>query len=170
MVWNHRVLRKPHPNGTVTYHIHEVYYEDDGCIVGWTEEPVTPMDHELHGVRETIRVMGHAVRRPVLEEVATSEGRALVSDESDDAINAGHYWEFLDRAYVAREYIEQFLGSHPVLGKEDGLRAAYSKAAEALAELYQLAGTLYCRAVRTMTCSWGMPLRMDRRLVDLTAA
>ena len=144
MVWNHRVLRKRQASDMVTYHIHEVSYEDDGSIVGWSE-PVVPMDRELHGLRETIRVMGHAVRRPVLEEVATDEGPALVPDERDDAINAGHHWEFLDRAYLAGEFLEQFLGSHPVLGKEDGLRAAYSKAAEALAELYLVAGSYVAR-------------------------
>ena len=64
-------------------------------------------------------------------------------DAADDgAVNDGHYWEFLDRAYVAGAYVDQFLGGHPVLKKEAALRAAYERAEEALAELYVRAGRL----------------------------
>lgn len=46
------------------------------------------------------------------------------------------------RAFVASEYIYQFLGSHPLIKKEEKLKHLYEKAALALAELYQDAGRL----------------------------
>lgn len=36
------------------------------------------------------------VRRPILEEKETDEGSTLIPDDTDDAINDGHYFELLD--------------------------------------------------------------------------
>ena len=36
--WNYRVIHKYHEeNDTLTYHIQEVYYDENGSIEGWTE-------------------------------------------------------------------------------------------------------------------------------------
>ena len=140
--WNYRVLRKRHADGSATYHVHEVYYGDDGEIKGWIEEPDAPVSQEVAGLREVINMMRQAFRRPILEIRGTDEDQDLVPDETDDTINAGHYFEFMDRASVAGDYLDQFLGNHPVLRKEEEegtLRAAYERAEEALAELYQRA-------------------------------
>jgi len=66
----------------------------------------------------------------------------LITDEADSPINEGHYYEFMDRASVAVDYVYQFLGSHPLLKKEARLRELYERAEEALAELYQEVGQL----------------------------
>ena len=141
--WNYRVIRKHHSEtDSETYHVHEVYYRDDGNIEGWTQESVTPMGETAEELREDIRYFLHAFRRPILEEKETDEGSTLISDHTGDAINDGHYFELMDRASVALDYIYQFIGSHPLIRKERTLQGMYEKAEEALAELYQQAGRL----------------------------
>jgi len=141
--WNYRVIRKPTPDtDSVVYQIHEVYYREDGTIEGWTAEPVTPLGESVEELREDIRYFLHAFRRPVLEEKAASGTELLLEDSHDTLINEGHYFEFMDRAAVAVDYIYQFLGSHPLIKQETTLRVLYEKAEAALAELYQEAGKL----------------------------
>ena len=141
--WNYRVVRKHHPEpDSVTYHVHEVYYRDDGGIEGWTQESVAPMGETAGELREDIRYFLHAFRRPILQAKEIDEEATLVSDITDDAINDGHYFELMDRASIALDYVYQFLGSHPLMRKDKTLQGMYEKAEEALAELYQWAGRL----------------------------
>ena len=141
--WNHRVIRNHHnETDSVTYQVHEVYYHENGAIEGWTEKPVTPMGETAEELREDIRYFLHAFRRPILEEKETDEGSTLIPDDTDDAINDGHYFELMDRASVALNYIYQFLGSHPLVRKDKTLQEIYEKAEESLADLYQQAGRL----------------------------
>lgn len=100
------------------------------------------MGETAEELREDIRYFLHAFRRPILEEKETVEGSTLVSDDANEAINDGHYFELMDRASVALDYVYQFLGSHPLMKKEKTLQEVYEKAEEALAELYQRAGRL----------------------------
>ena len=143
MSWNYRVIRKRHAEtDTVTYQIHEVYYGEDREIEHWTNDPVEPLGETVAELREDIRCFLHAFRHQILEEKATGDGPALATDDSDSPINDGHYFELLDRASVAVDYVSQFVGSHPLLKREQSLRETYERAGEALAELYQLAGKL----------------------------
>ena len=143
MSWNYRVIRKRHTKAdTVTYYIHEVYYGEDQEIERWTRDPVEPLGETATELREDIRYFLQAFRFPILEEKATADGPTLVPDDSENAINDGHYFELMDRASVAVDYGDQFVGSHPVVRKERSLRETYERAEEALAELYQLAGGL----------------------------
>jgi len=137
--WDYRVVRKHYPESdAVSYQIHEVYYTDDSRIEHWTEEPVQPLGETAEELREDIRFFLQAFRHPILE---WKEG-SLITDEADSPINEGHYYEFMDRASVAVDYVYQFLGSHPLLKKEARLRELYERAEEALAELYQEVGQL----------------------------
>ena len=141
--WNYRVIRKHHTEvDSVTYHVHEVYYQEDGSIESWTQEPVVPMGETAEKLREDIRYFLHAFRCPILEVKETDKGSTLFPDDTDDVINDGHYFELMDRASVALDYIYQFLGSHPLIRKDRALQDMYKKAEEALTELYQQAGRL----------------------------
>jgi len=66
----------------------------------------------------------------------------LVPDEEATEVNQGHYTEFLDRSWVAVDYIYQFLGCHPFLRKQKKLQDIYIKEEKALCDLYQAAGKL----------------------------
>lgn len=141
-MWNYRVIRKRHADDSVTFHIHEVYYRDNGTIQSWTEKPVTPMGEDVAELREDIRHFSHAFRHPVLEERENHGHPTLRPDETDDVTNDGHCFELMDRASVALDYIYRSIGSHPLMRKHGRLRETYEKAAEALAELHQQAGRL----------------------------
>jgi len=141
--WNYRIIEKYHKEtDTSTYHIHEVYYSDDGIIESWTESAVEPMGETADELREDIRFFMKAFRKPVLKEEMANEKPVLVPQNDIQEINAGHYFELMDRAGVAVDYIYQFLGCHPIIRKESKLRKVYEQAEEALAELYQEAGRL----------------------------
>ena len=137
--WNYRIIKKKIPeHNENSYQIHEVHYEDDGSICGWTKNPISPYGTSQGELREDIRYQLSAFRKPILTEA--NEDGSLVSDEEESEINSGHYFEALDRASVALDYLYEFVGSHPVVRKHEGAKKLYDKAEEALAELYQLLG------------------------------
>lgn len=142
MTWNYRVVRKRYPDGSVTYHIWKLYYGDDGTIERADDEPERLISQEVAELREHVGLLSHAFRHPVLEEREVHGEPALVPDSMDETINVGHYFELMDRAYVANNYLHQFLGCHPVLRNEKKLRAAYDRAEEALADIYLHVGGL----------------------------
>jgi len=142
MTWNYRIIKKTFAdNDAAQYEIHEVYYEGNS-ISGWTQNSVNPSGASVAELREDIRYFLQAFKRPVLEEKIIDEKDVLIENDDCLEINDGHYFEFMDRAFVASEYIYQFLGSHPLIRKEEKLKHFYEKAALALAELYQEAGRL----------------------------
>jgi hypothetical protein len=82
----------------------------------------------------------NAFRKPILKE--NQEFDTLEPDEEEPAMNEGHYFEAMDRASVAIDYLYQFIGSHPVLKKHKEARQIYEQAEEKLGELYQELGKL----------------------------
>lgn len=142
MTWNYRVLRVGDESGGCVYRIHEVYYDEDGSIDGWTVDPVQPLGESLSELREDIRYFLGAFRKPALEEAQEGGKPVLRPSEEDQDINQGHYFELMDRASVALDHCYQFVGSHPVTRKNETLRELYEKAEEALYRVYQEAGRL----------------------------
>ncbi len=141
--WNHRVVHRYHEeNDTHTYHIHEVYYDENGSIEGWTESAIEPFGETPSELREDIRHFIKAFQKPILIAKIKDGKEILVPDEEAPNLNQGHYSEFLDRSWVAIDYIYQFLGCHPLLRKEKRLQDIYFKAERALSDLYQEAGKL----------------------------
>jgi len=141
--WNHRIIHKHHEQTDEhTYHVHEVYYDDSGNIDKWTISPVTPMGETPYELREDIRYFIKAFQKPVLIETKQNGKDILVPDSEKPDVNDGHYFELLDRTWVAIDYIYQFLGSHPVMTKEERLKKIYLKAEKNLSELYQEIGKL----------------------------
>jgi hypothetical protein len=54
-------------------------------------------------------------------------------------LDSGHYFELLDRTYVASSYLRMVLGEHPVLAQNPDLMVLYEAAQDRLQELYQAA-------------------------------
>jgi hypothetical protein len=140
--WNYRVLRTEHESGDVLFRIHEVHYDDDGVICSWTEDPVLPCGESTGELREDIRYFLAAFRKPVLEEAEECGKPVLGPAYPEEEVNAGHYFELMDRASVALDHCREFVGSHPLARRNDRLRALYERAEEALCELYQEAARL----------------------------
>lgn len=76
--WNNRVMQTE-LDGEFTYAIHEVYYDGDEVVTGWTENPVSPHGYfsEEDGVDDDILDdIGRFVRAttmPVLDWVTGLE-------------------------------------------------------------------------------------------------
>lgn len=139
--WNYRII-KTIEQGQPLYRIHEVYYNDNGKIEGWTEEPMLPYGESLDELREDIHYFLQAFREPILKLEERNDKEELIEIKEESPLNPGHYFEFLDRTFVAMEYVYQFLGCHPVLRKETKLREIYQQVEELFAKLYQEAGQL----------------------------
>lgn len=62
MTWNYRVMKRKNEKGEYDFGIYEVFYDDNGKVVSWTQESMTPvcssedgLDHELNLMRETLK-------------------------------------------------------------------------------------------------------------------
>ena len=53
MGWNYRVIRhSDEKTKSFWFHIHEVYYSDDGEIEGWTQNPKIPVGESAEDLKE----------------------------------------------------------------------------------------------------------------------
>jgi hypothetical protein len=71
MGWNYRVMKHikgdgAPPHGETFYAIHEVYYNDDGTVRGWTEKKVSPCGETPKEFLGSLMLYQGAVIKPVL--------------------------------------------------------------------------------------------------------
>lgn len=66
MSWNHRVVKRTHPNGDVSFGIHEVYYDDDGKVTGYTKEPIGIVEDTEEDLYTTLNRLIDAAGKDVL--------------------------------------------------------------------------------------------------------
>ena len=66
MTWNHRVIKLTYDEETL-YGIYEVFYNKDGTVMAYTENPVVAEDESLEDLEQTLKWMRKALRKPVLE-------------------------------------------------------------------------------------------------------
>ena len=64
--WNHRVVRKAHPRGEVSYGIHEVFYNKDGSVYAYTKEPVEVSCESIDDLHEYVGWMQACLTKPIL--------------------------------------------------------------------------------------------------------
>jgi hypothetical protein len=73
MSWNHRITRRSVPAGDGSedtehvYEIREVYYDDEGKVKGWTEEPVAPHGESVRDLLDDLAIMGRVATRPIFD-------------------------------------------------------------------------------------------------------
>jgi hypothetical protein len=65
--WNYRVIAQEDPEfGEVVYGIHEVFYDDEGSIDGWTKAPVPFLADSKVGLLDALAKAGAAAAGSVL--------------------------------------------------------------------------------------------------------
>jgi hypothetical protein len=65
MNWNYRLIDLSHENGGEPWvELHEVFYEDDGSLMGYTD--ATPGSEDVATLRQTLEWMLLALDKPVL--------------------------------------------------------------------------------------------------------
>ena len=86
--WNHRVMRRTYISGGVEEvidSIHEVYYDDNSAVKGWTDDACTPSfypneDDDQTGILDDIKRFERATTMPILDYETGKE----ITDESID--------------------------------------------------------------------------------------
>lgn len=66
MVWDYRVIKNEDENES-WYQIHEVYYHKDGKIKCISKDPMNPFGNTMHELKQDMRYMRLACRRPYLK-------------------------------------------------------------------------------------------------------
>ena len=64
MYWNHRIIE--HNEVEFYEAIHEVYYEDDGTIDGWSANPVEVTKYDMESWSDVMGKLQEALKKPVL--------------------------------------------------------------------------------------------------------
>ena len=64
--WNYRVMKRRNGLGGYEYGIYEVYYDDNGNIEGWTEDPMTPTGSSEDDLRDELEIMKAALNNETL--------------------------------------------------------------------------------------------------------
>lgn len=82
--WNYRVFREE--NGD--YVIREVFYDEEGCIVGCTEDTVEPFGRSLEELARDIEWFKEALEMPALTLAdVPCESRRMRKEEKSDNIS-----------------------------------------------------------------------------------
>ncbi len=77
--WNHRVVKRHDKKAKITtFQIHEIYYNDNNEIEGWTESPVEPMGESMAELKKDLQHFFEALEKPVLEEKIKNGQEVLV--------------------------------------------------------------------------------------------
>jgi hypothetical protein len=66
--WNHRVVKKVFESGEEQYSVREVFYNDNGDICAYTEDPIDLACESLDGLREYIQWCLNCLDKPILED------------------------------------------------------------------------------------------------------
>ncbi len=74
-MWNYRLVRRTHQDGSRTYAIHEAYYDDRGRVQAVTKDPVEVFGESVREARRDHAMMAEAFAAPVLPmEKVTKKG------------------------------------------------------------------------------------------------
>jgi hypothetical protein len=52
---------------SIYYGIHEVYYDEDGKVKGWTEEPIRVIEESLDDLKVTLQRLIESFDNPVID-------------------------------------------------------------------------------------------------------
>ena len=63
MSWNYRIMK--YEDGSLG--IHEVFYDEEGDVQGWTENAVSVYGEDIHELESSYDLMMQAFSKPILE-------------------------------------------------------------------------------------------------------
>lgn len=65
--WNYRIMKRYSEQGEYEYGIHEVFYDDEGKEVNYTESSLTPVCGSVEALKAEMLIMMRAFDEEVLE-------------------------------------------------------------------------------------------------------
>lgn len=136
MSWNYRIFRHSPRGQEDTYALHEAYYEKgpDGKVEGWTQDSICGHFESVEELISSLELMlkdAKRTRDDILEYQA--------EEDLDNSLNPGHYLEMVDRAHMAREYMNSAFEGHPAIDAHKSLRNWYKSVQTSLGALYDSA-------------------------------
>ncbi len=69
MRWDYRVLKSTNLDGTNTFAIHSINYDDNGQVTSVSPDPVYPEGDSMDALRSQVETYLSAFDKPVLEEL-----------------------------------------------------------------------------------------------------
>lgn len=67
MTWNHRVFEVKHKDETY-FELREVYYDEQGKVIGYTQEGASPLGEDMDELRQDLGRMLLALDKPILKD------------------------------------------------------------------------------------------------------
>lgn len=75
MSWNYRVIKTDHEEPVFV--IHEVYYDENGLVKSWSEDPMHPLGESPEELKQDVKLMQAALDRPAINAVDLETGKKL---------------------------------------------------------------------------------------------
>lgn len=66
MSWNYRVMKRENSSGEYDYGIYEVYYDENGKVISWTINPITPVRSSEEELQFELHLMLRAFKETTL--------------------------------------------------------------------------------------------------------
>ena len=115
MTWNYRIIKKI-AEKEISFAFHEVYYDEQGQMTHWSEQPTPAFGESISELRNDQLWFWHAFSKPILIESEDESGHLhLIEDHDVCKINSGYEVEIMDRAAVAMAHFDDFVGNHPMI-------------------------------------------------------
>jgi len=91
MSWNYRVVFIPEDKddifGEDSFSIREVYYDSEGAIEFWSEEPASPSGTSFEEVCDDFDLMAEAFERPILMLSENEDGKPALYELEEDEVD-----------------------------------------------------------------------------------
>ena len=82
-MWNNRIV-KHEKDDTVWYSVHEVFYNENGGINGYTEDPITVLGETVEDVILQLQMIMKDIEKHEVIDASTVKFEDWYSDDSDD--------------------------------------------------------------------------------------
>lgn len=66
MSWNYRVMKRKNESGDYDFGVHEVYYDENGNVISWTEKSIIPVCPSEEGLAHELSLMLDALKQETL--------------------------------------------------------------------------------------------------------
>ena len=86
-MWNNRIV-KHEKDDAVWYAVHEVFYNDNGGINGYTEDPITVLGETVEDVKSQLEMIMKDIEKHEVIDASTVKFEDWYSDDSDDIAEA----------------------------------------------------------------------------------
>jgi hypothetical protein len=82
-MWNNRIIK--HENDTsVWYSVHEVFYNENGGVNGYTEDPITILGETVEDVKSQLEMITKDIEKHEVIDASTVKFEDWFSDKLDD--------------------------------------------------------------------------------------